>query len=80
MTLHTCVCWLLLMFRKTRLVVWLATITRAGDNQYEYCRQWHKDYYPHVPDGELLALGSRDTTVAIVTLHCGGNVQVNCPS
>ena len=35
--------------------------------------------YPLVPDGELLALDSPGTTVAIVTVRCSGNVQVSCP-
>ena len=34
---------------------------------------------PPVPDGELLALGSRDTNVAIATARCSGKVQVSCP-
>jgi hypothetical protein len=50
------------------------------------CRQWKTPFlrpcrhsYPLVPDSKLLALGSRGTTVMIVTVRCSGNVQVSCP-
>jgi hypothetical protein len=31
-------------------------------------------YYPLVPDGKLLILGSRDANVMIATFHCSENV------
>jgi hypothetical protein len=39
----------------------------------------HPLYYPLVPDGELLVLGSHVTNVDMVTVCCNGNVQGSCP-